>query len=408
MKIFTPTFWRLCASTVLFMASFGMIMPELPGYLEKMGASHLLGYIIGLFTLGAFISRFFSGRIADRAGRKVVMVFGTTVAAIAGFIYVIVGQIHQSTSLDPETASVGIWLFLILRTLHGLSTGFRPTGTSAFLTDIMPIERRGEALGYLGVAGNAGMAGGPAIGSFLAVEFGYDAMFITSSLFGIIALLITLKLPESLPNPRKVRSNDLNIFKGGIMEKSVWPAAVYLLPISFAFGVFLTITPDFVEDLGYKYKGVFNTIIVAASIAMRFIAGKASDKYGREPLLVIGGILLFIGMGIMSLATTKLVAALGGAIYGLSIGVNMPTIFAWTADLARQGKVAIGLSTMLMSLEIGIGVGAFISGDIFSSNNEMLSALYLSCAVFAGVSAIILWWFSPSWKELKKSPIDIG
>ena len=127
-----------------------MIMPELPGYLEKMGASHLLGYIIGLFTLGAFVSRFFSGRIADRAGRKVVMVFGTSVTAIAGFVYVIVGQI-------PEEA-VAILFFLILRFLHGLSTGFRPTGTSAFLTDIMPKERRGEALGYLGVAGNAGMA----------------------------------------------------------------------------------------------------------------------------------------------------------------------------------------------------------------------------------------------------------
>ena len=157
----------------------------------------------------------------------------------------------------------------------------------------------------------------------------------------------------------------------------------YLFPVSLAFGVFLTITPDFVEDLGYKYKGVFNTIIVAASITMRFIAGKASDKYGREPLLVIGGFLLLIGMGMMSIATTKLTAAIGGAIYGLSIGVNMPTIFAWTADLAKEGKVAIGLSTMLMSLEIGIGVGAFVSGDIFSSNNEMLSSLYLACAMFA-------------------------
>lgn len=382
------------------MASFGMIMPELPGYLEKMGAPHMLGYIIGLFTLGAFVSRFFSGRIADRAGRKVVMVFGTSVTAIAGFAYVIISQLNEGV--------VAIWLFLILRTLHGLSTGFRPTGTSAFLTDIMPLERRGEALGYLGVAGNAGMAGGPAIGSFLAVEFGYDTMFIASSVLGILSLLITLKLPESLPNARKVLKEDLNIFKGGIIEKSVWPAAVYLLPISFAFGVFLTITPDFVEDLGYKYKGVFNTIIVAASIAMRFIAGKASDKYGREPLLVIGGFLLLIGMGVMSIATTKFTAAIGGAIYGLSIGVNMPTIFAWTADLAKKGKVAIGLSTMLMSLEIGIGVGAFVSGDIFSANNEMLPSLYLACAVLGGVSAVILWWLSPSWIDLKKSPINVG
>ena len=61
-----------------------------------------------------------------------------------------------------------------------------------------------------------------AIGSVLAVEFSYDAMFIASSVLGIVALLITLKLPESLPKPRKVTKEDLNIFKGGIIEKSVW------------------------------------------------------------------------------------------------------------------------------------------------------------------------------------------
>jgi MFS family permease len=384
-----------------------MIMPELPGYLTKMGAGHLLGYIIGLFTLGAFFSRFFSGRIADRAGRKVVMIFGTVVAALAGFAYVLVGYAHEGLVGDPETAMCGVWLFLGLRVLHGLSTGFRPTGTSAFLTDIMPIERRGEALGYLGVAGNAGMAGGPALGSYLAVEYGYDAMFLTSSALGIIALLFTLKLPESLPNARKVIWDDLNIFKGGVIEKAAWPAAVFLLPIAVAFGVFLTITPDFVEGLGYKYKGMFNTIIVAASISMRFIAGKASDKYGREPLLILGGFLLLIGMGIMSISTTKLMAALGGIVYGLSIGVNMPTIFAWTADLSPKGRVALGLGTMLMALEIGIGSGAFISGTLFAADKSYLPSIYLFCAVFGGVSSCILWIVTAKNKKRDKSPIGV-
>jgi MFS family permease len=384
-----------------------MIMPELPGYLTKMGAGHLLGYIIGLFTLGAFFSRFFSGRIADRAGRKVVMVFGTVVAALAGFAYVLVGYAHEGLVEDPETAMCGVWLFLGLRVLHGLSTGFRPTGTSAFLTDIMPIERRGEALGYLGVAGNAGMAGGPALGSYLAVEYDYDAMFITSSVLGIIALLFTLKLPESLPNSRKVILDDLNIFKGGIIEKAAWPASVFLLPVAVAFGVFLTITPDFVEGLGYKYKGMFNTIIVVASISMRFIAGKASDKYGREPLLILGGFLLFIGMGIMSISTTKLMAALGGVVYGLSIGVNMPTIFAWTADLSPKGRVALGLGTMLMALEIGIGSGAFVSGTLFASDHTYLPSIYLFCAILGGVASCVLWWVTARNKKLKKSPIGV-
>ena len=146
-----------------------------------------MGWIVALFTVGAFASRFISGRLADLAGRKPVMLFGTAVTALAGFAYIGVAR------LDDVALTVSG--FLMVRLLHGMSTGFRPTGTSAFLTDIVPLDRRGEALGYLGVAGNAGMALGPALGSWLAVEYGYDAMFLASSLLGVAAYGMTWLLP---------------------------------------------------------------------------------------------------------------------------------------------------------------------------------------------------------------------
>ena len=104
----------------MFMASFGMLLPELPGYLEQLGAGHLIGWIVALFTVGAFLSRFFSGRLADVAGRRVVMLFGTAVSAVAGFAYVGVNHI--------DDVSMCVMAFLGLRLLHGMSTGFRPTG----------------------------------------------------------------------------------------------------------------------------------------------------------------------------------------------------------------------------------------------------------------------------------------
>jgi MFS family permease len=236
------------------------------------------------------------------------------------------------------------------------------------------------------------MAGGPAIGSYLAVEWGYDSMFLASSFLGILSLLFTLKLPETLPNSRKVIWSDLNVFKGKNFDIAAWPAALSLLPVALSFGVFLTITPNFVDDLGYKYKGVFNTIIVVASILMRLFAGKASDKYGRKPLLAIGGLFLFVGMGILSIATTQLEAAVGGIVYGLSIGINMPTIFAWTTDLSPKEKIALGIGTTLVALEIGIGLGAFVSGSMFASDPSCLQDLYRFCAYSGGLMAIILFY----------------
>ncbi len=389
--MFSSEFWVLCTSTVLFMASFGMIMPELPGFLTGLGRPDLIGWIIGLFTIGAFLSRFLSGRIADKAGRIPVMTFGTWVTTLAGLGYIAVGAIteHMCWSGIP----VAVWAFLTLRLLHGMSTGFRPTGTTAFLTDITPVNRRGEALGYLGVAGNAGMAGGPAVGSWLTVEYGYDAMFLVSTLFGLLALLLTLRLPETLPHGRRIRWSDLHIWKGDVMDLSSWPAALGLLPVAFAFGTFLTISPDFVGSLGYVYKGSFNTIIVIASIAMRLISGRSSDRHGRVPLLLIGGALLAIGMFGLSISDTKATAAFFGVIYGMSIGINMPTIMAWTADLASPGRVALALGTMLMSLELGIGIGAVFSGYQFQGNVGTISSLYAIAGGLGLFGFVVLWVF---------------
>ena len=389
--MFSSQFWMLCTSTVLFMASFGMVLPELPGFLAGLGRPDLIGWIVGLFTVGAFVSRFLSGRIADRAGRKPVMLFGTWVTLLAGLGYIGVGALQGSDMWSG--VPVAVWMFLALRLIHGMSTGFRPTGTTAFITDITPLKRRGEALGYLGVAGNAGMAGGPAIGSWLTVEYGYNAMFIASTLFGLVALLMTVRLPETLPNGRKVRWDDFNVFKGDVLDWSSWPAALGLLPVAFAFGTFLTITPDFVGDLGYVYKGTFNTIIVAASISMRLIAGRASDRYGRVPLLLIGGAMLAAGMFGLSVAETKWTAALAGIVYGMSVGINMPAIMAWTADLAKPGRVALAMGTMLMSLELGIGVGAVYSGYQFQGDLNAISGLYATAGVFGLIGFIVLWAF---------------
>ena len=93
--------------------------------------------------------------------------------------------LHRCGAITGEAVwsgvPVAVWAFLS-RLLHGMSTGFRPTGTTAFLTDITPLNRRGEALGYLGVAGMPAWPG-PAIGSWLTVEYGYNAMFIVSTLW---------------------------------------------------------------------------------------------------------------------------------------------------------------------------------------------------------------------------------
>ena len=367
-----------------------MVLPELPGILTELGHPDKIGWLVGLFTVGAFVARLYSGKIADRAGRIPVMLIGSGVTFIAGLAYLAVWWWAPRDAAPQGGMSLAVLLLLAIRLFHGLSTGFRPTGATAFLTDVVPMARRGEALGFLGVAGNAGMALGPALGSFLAVEVGVDAMFACSTALGLVSLLLTMALNESLPGARRMRPSDFNLFKGKVLDWTIWPSSLAMLAPAFAFGTFLTITPDFVADLGYIYKGAFNAIAVVASIAMRFVAGKASDRHGRVPLMVLGAWLLALGMGLLAFAETKFTAGLAGLVYGMSVGINMPTVFAWTADMARPGRIALALGTMLMALELGIGLGAFISGAIYQGVLARIPLLYGLAAGIAGLSGAVL------------------
>lgn len=357
------------------MASFSMIIPELPEYLANMGGADYIGFIIGLFTVTAGLSRPFSGKLTDTIGRIPVMLFGSLITAICGVLYAF---------------TVSVWAFLLLRLLHGLSTGFRPTGGTTYLTDIVPASRRGEAMGYLGMAGSTGMALGPSLGSFIKEEYSFELMFYISSLLGVISFLLTLRLKETKVNKVKFRPGLLKVKKNEIIEKSAVPSAIVMILDTFSFGVILTLAPDFVKSLGFQYKGLFNTTFVVSSIGMRFIAGRSSDKYGRVPLMIVGTIFLIIAMLTMSWAESKEVLIIGGILYGVSIGINRPTVFAWSTDEAPKEKIGMALSTLLLALEIGIGGGAFVSGFLYGGELERIPAIFQLSSIFAFLSLVYL------------------
>jgi MFS family permease len=180
-SIYSLAFWLLCLSNFLFCASFSMIIPELPDYLASLGGREYIGYIIALFTLTAGLSRPFSGKLTDHIGRIPVMAFGSIVCFICGGLYPLIHSVQG---------------FLLLRFFHGMSTGTKPTATSAYVADIIPESKRGEAQGGLGIFTATGMSIGPVIGSFLADELGLREMFWISSLFALLSILILTRMKE--------------------------------------------------------------------------------------------------------------------------------------------------------------------------------------------------------------------
>ena len=369
-------FWLMCLSSFLFFLSFNLLLPELPDHLTRLGGGEYKGFIIALFTLTAAISRPFSGKLADTVGRIPVMVFGSLVCFVCGFFY-------------PWALTVSG--FLTLRLLHGFSTGFKPTGTAAYVADIVPVERRGEAMGLLGVTGALGMAFGPAFGSWIAEHFSLNVMFYCSSAAALLSLLVQGTLTETLPMAQRRRFSPsllkLN-WRTEVLEPRVLAPALVTALCLFPYGAVLTVIPDQSRLLGLAgpTKGLFYICYTAASLGVRLVAGKASDTHGRVPVLRVSAGVLALGLALLVWAPSVPWFLAAALVFGLGTGLNSPTLYAWTIDLSHPQHRGRGVATMYIALEVGIGLGALLAGWIYANQPGRLPyvhALSLLCVLAA-------------------------
>jgi MFS family permease len=370
--IYNTQFALLCLSSLLFSASFNMLIPEMPAYLSSLGGSEYKGLIIALFTLTAAISRPFSGKLTDTIGRIPVMAIGTIVCVVCGVLY-------------PLFATVSGFLFL--RLLHGFSTGFKPTATSAYVADIVPEGRWGEAMGLHGLAFTTGMAIGPAMGSAITSRYSIDALFYLSSVLALLSILIVLNMKETVKNKQKFSLSVLKVKKNEIIEWQVMPSAIVTMLYYMSYGALLTLVPDWSAHLGIANKGLFFMTFTISSVVFRFIAGKTSDKYGRVIVIKASLVAVIISMLLLGLSDSVTSLLLASAIYGVGTGVFSPANNAWTVDLSHPDHRGKAISTMYIALEVGIGGGALLAGWLF---NDVISRVPVLFYLSGGTALIAL------------------
>ena len=352
-----------------------MLIPDLPGFLSSLGGAEYKGLIISLFTITALVSRPFSGKLADTVGRVPVMMVGSLVCFVCSLMYPLF------------TSLMG---FLLLRLLHGFSTGFKPTGQAAYLSDVIPAERRGEAMGLLGTASSIGMAGGPAVGGIISNHFGLEAMFYCSATFALLSAIIIAGIKETLKSKQPFSTDLLKVSRGDLFEPRVLAPCVVMVLLVYSYGTVLTLIPDFGEYVGIRNKGLLSTYMTIASLLVRLIGGKASDSWGRKPVLIFCSFLILIAMVAIAFAQTRLHLILGISFYGFAQGASSPTLLAWATDLSDPKAKGKGVASLYIFMEFGIGFGAFTAGLVYANDPSRLFISFLICAMLAAIALVFL------------------
>jgi MFS family permease len=138
-----------------------------------------------------------------------------------------------------------------------------------------------------------------------------------------------------------------------------------------------------------------------ASLFIRVVAGKFSDKNGRVSVLRWACMTLIIAMILTTFATNIYLFVASAIFFGISMGVISPITQAWTVDLCDEENRGRALATMYISLEAGIGFGAFLSAWIYQNDASRFPYAFASMGSLSILALIYL--YSPKVRQMKAS-----
>lgn len=366
------------AGTIVIMG-LAFIIPLFPIYVSQMGANNFqLGLIISGFTISQFLVQPFFGGFSDRHGRKPFMVAGLACYGIVALFYIFAQTLPQ--------------VFLI-RLLHGLGAGMIWPAMMAYVIDLSPADKRGEAISLLSAVEAAGLALGPFLGGLLFGLGGMTLPFFSCALLafasmGMIWFMIKEKPPEKSSKEESwwerygfssMRLPDIRLLcLIGFSDAFVWGSLITILPVM---ATSQGIPP---EKIGWLFSAFFLIYIVVQSPV-----GKWSDRQGRKKPILLGLSIYMLAVFILSQGGTLFHLILVLTIAGAGLGIYSPSIRAAIADLSSDEKRGANMGFFFTTRMIGFFLGPNASGvlaDRFGQGFPLLvGAALLGMGIWASL-----------------------
>lgn len=369
---------------------FGIVIPVLPLYAERFGASPLvIGLLLAIYSAMQAICAPILGKLSDRVGRRPVLLLSLAGTAV-GFL--VMGMAKTLT------------LLFVARVIDGV-TGGNISTAQAYIADVTPPEQRSKGMGLIGAAFGLGFIFGPAIGGLLShVSLAAPFLF-AAALAAANATALYFLLPESLPPERRGsahrRPSVFEVFREGHGRAlGAVMAAYFFTTVAFSL---LTATYPLFTERRFGYTAVQNGYIFAAqgvlgAIIQGGLLGWLIRVFSDKRLVIIGSVLLTVSMFALPLGMTGaalLVATAGVAMGHGLVAAPLNGLASRDVNRASQGRV-LGMMQSAASLARIVGpvlggwllnLDALHTGSLFgrtpywAAGGIMLVALAVSTAL---------------------------
>jgi MFS transporter, DHA1 family, tetracycline resistance protein len=333
------------------LVGFGIILPLLPFYADRFGASGtLIGVLVLSYSAAQFLLAPVWGRLSDRFGRRPILIVGLVGSAVSYVVFAYAGSV---TAL------------LLSRIMAGVGGANIPVA-QAYIADITPPEKRAGGMGLIGAAFGLGFIFGPAIGGMLAPVAPEAPGLAAAALCAANAVLAAFFLPESLsPEERRTRSEPSAAFPQApprveeLKAVLARPEFLRILGVSFLFTVAFSaihpVFPLFAADrfrLDERGVGWLFAFMGTVSALMQGVIVRLLVPRVGEAALVRMAAVPFVA-GLVGVALSPSLSWLLGSLFLLAVGYG-GTLPSLVGLLSRAS--AVGFQGR--SLGVGQSVGA--------------------------------------------------
>jgi len=366
-------------------AGFGIVLPLLPFWAERLGAGAVgVGLILTIYALAQFIFTPVLGTLSDRYGRRPIILASLLIEAL-------------SLALSALAGSLAI--LLVARFIGGL--GASNIGSAqAVVADVTPVESRARGMGIIGAAIGLGFVVGPALGGLLA-PLGPAVPFWVAMLVALANALLVLRfLPETRRSePACATVPFTNRGMGGVLAGWRWvlrnPAVARLVVINLLFTVAFTameaVFPLFTQH-SFGWKAIQNGYIftyagIVIVLMQGGLVGRLVKRWGERSLLIAGLVMLAAGLAILSWSTNLALLLVALGIVSIGDGAVTPVVSAllsFASPPKRQGET-LGLAQGVAGL--GRVIGPLAAGSIFAIGGS--GAPFILGSVLVVLAALI-------------------
>lgn len=334
------------ASSLIGVMGVSLISPVLPELRGVFGVSDSqVGLVITMYTLPGIVITPFVGLVADRLGRRRVVVPLLLIFGVAG-----AGIVFAESFLQV----------LVLRLAQGVGASALVTLSVTLIGDYYEGTQRDATIGINGSVISVGAAVYPLIGGALAVVR-WSAPF---GFFGV-AVLVGIAAVFVLEEPAAQREISVSAYLAKMKKAVMLPEAIGIyIAVFFAFflfyGAVLTALPLVLSDaygLPASRIGVLLSMVSVASASVSSQYGRMSQWLPATQLIALG--FVSYGLGLVGVWLAPSPVAIGGAllVFGIGFGLVMPsldtTLVGLVSGQLRAGMMGVRTSMLRLGQTLG-------------------------------------------------------